>query len=271
MENDVLNENEKARLRRKARKERILGHETERLSKIARVLYSDSSFDQKKSFSSNEISSKIKESKETNSFAFETLSDQKKSTYSRDNSSFGPNEHESLHFFDEKDNLFENYQDKILSTSISFLRDIFFNGTNSTQSNEPNSLTYPITLNASEKWRQWIHFVSTMALLLKVVLGHTKFLGTIQDRLTYSMEQPVFYYFMMIQWILHSIWLLLQTTYSHPPNWFFLDPYLSPSIKSYLAILSRFYLVYKTCIRDICLIVFVLGSVAAWNQLFSHS
>ncbi|QSL65579.1 hypothetical protein MERGE_002892 [Pneumocystis wakefieldiae] len=85
------------------------------------------------------------------------------------------------------------------------------------------------------------------------------------------MEQPIFYYFMMIQWILHSIWLLLQTTYSSPPNWLFLDPYLSPSIKSYLAILSRFYLVYKTCIRDICLIIFILGSVAAWNQLFSHS
>ncbi|KTW28521.1 hypothetical protein T552_01780 [Pneumocystis carinii B80] len=271
MDNEVLDESEKARLRRKVRKERILGHESERLSKIARVLYPESSFEEKKTLNLSEISSKTKESNETNSFAFEALNDQRKSTYPTENSSFGLDSQESLDFLNEKNNLFENYQDKIISNSISFLKDIFFNEASTAQSREPDPLVYPITSSSSEKWRQWIHFVSTMALLLKVVLGHTKFLGTNQDRLTYSMEQPIFYYFMMIQWILHSIWLLLQTTYSHPTNWFFLDPYLSPSLKSYLTILSRFYLVYKTCIRDICLIVFVLGSVAAWNQLFSHS
>lgn len=193
MEIDGLDESEKVRLRRKARKEKILGHESERLSKIARVLYSDSSFEEKKSFNSSEMSSKTNESMKTDSFSFETLSDHKNSSYPTNHSSFRPNEQESLHFFDQKDHSFENYQDKILSASISLLKNIFFNETDSKQSIDQNPLTYPIVSNTSEKWRQRIHFVSTIALLIKVVLRHTKFLGTIQDRLTYSMEQVCFF------------------------------------------------------------------------------
>lgn len=205
MNNEVLDANEKERLRRKVRQERILRNKEERLSKITKVLHPESVFDEEKGNISNEGSSKIKEFKRDDDYTFQKLNESRNSFCSEGRDFF---KEESLSFSSE------NFPDTNLSTSISFFKNIFFENTGFASLNQSNSTQDPVVSNTSEKWREWIHFVSTIALLFKIVLSHTKFLGTVQDRLTYSMEQPVFYYFMMVQWILHSIWLLLQTVHS---------------------------------------------------------
>ncbi|KTW32463.1 uncharacterized protein T551_00553 [Pneumocystis jirovecii RU7] len=192
-----LDANEKARLRRKARQEKILGHESERLTKIMQVSYPRSASETKKASVSRDVFSKTANQKDdefSGSYGQNVLGNP---LYPGDDPSFDTNMLDIMSFFEKNTSFLpKDFSEPVFRIFAPFLKSMFFSYTENgsfrspdNPASSPDSSEPIIGISVGEKWWKRIHFVWMVFFLFKVVLGHTGFLGTLDDRLSHTMGQ----------------------------------------------------------------------------------
>ncbi|KAG4305428.1 hypothetical protein PORY_000984 [Pneumocystis oryctolagi] len=269
-----LDANEKARLRRKARQDRILGHESERLTKIVQVSYPKSAFEAKKTVVSDEISSKIRNQKKDEFGSSQAQN--MRGTLANSEEPFPLNEEifNAMSSFGKKMPFpSKDSSGSIFHMLILFLRDMFFSCTEDTSPNSffsPENPSEPLVLDSrGERWLKWVHFIWITFLLFKIVLKHSGFLGTLEDRLGYMIAQPIFYYFVITEWILYTTLRLFFTRSANQSSIYpFLKTYFPSSIQPYLQVLFYCQDLWKRLIWDISLLIFTLGALSWWNHFY---